>query len=69
MTNDDEWITVSEAARISGYDEEHIARLCRQGRINARKFATVWQVSITSLSEYIAKAEKRGNKRGPKPKN
>jgi len=69
MSNDDEWITVSEAAKLSGYDEEHITRLCRQGRITARKFATVWQVNKTSLSEYMARAEKIGNKRGPKPKN
>ncbi len=68
MTKDDEWITVSNAARISGYDEEHITRLCRQGKINARKFATVWQVNKASLSNYISKVEKLGEKRGPKPK-
>lgn len=69
MSNDEEWITVSQAAKLSGYDEEHITRLCRQGKINARKFATVWQVNKASLSDYIEKAEKMGGKRGPKPKN
>jgi excisionase family DNA binding protein len=64
----DEWITVNEAAKISGYNEEHITRLIRDGKIRAQKFSIVWQVSRASLLAYIEKTEKMGNKRGPKPK-
>jgi len=66
MTNNDEWITVSHAAQISGYNEEHITRLCRQGKIEAKKYSIVWQVNHDSLLRYIAKVEKLGDKRGPK---
>ncbi len=66
--HNDEWITVNEAARISGYNEEHITRLIREGKINAKKFSIVWQVNRNSLEAYLSKTEKLGNKRGPKSK-
>ena len=69
MTNNSEWITVSQAAQLTGYNEEHITRLCRQGMIKARKYSIVWQVNRDSLLGYIAKVEKLGDKRGPKPKS
>ena len=67
MNNNGEWITVSQAAQLTGYNDEHITRLCRQGKIEARKYSIVWQVNRDSLLGYIAKVEKLGNKRGPKP--
>jgi hypothetical protein len=66
MTNDDEWITVEEAVKLSDYNEEHITRLCRQKKIQAKKFSIVWQVNRESLLAYMAQVEKLGNKRGPK---
>ena len=66
MTNNSEWITVSQAVELSGYNEEHITRLCRQGKIKAQKYSIVWQVNRKSLLGYIAKVEKLGDKRGPK---
>jgi excisionase family DNA binding protein len=67
MTND-EWITVHEASKISGYNEEYITRLIREGKIKAKKFSVVWQVSRSSVEDYVEKTEKLGSKRGPKPK-
>jgi hypothetical protein len=67
MSNE-EWITVSEASKISGYNEEYITHLIRDGKIKAKKFSIVWQVSRSSLLEYQSKTEKMGNKRGRKPK-
>jgi excisionase family DNA binding protein len=64
----DEWITVTEASKLSGYNREHITRLIREGKIEAKKFSIVWQVSRDSLEAYIDKTEKLGNKRGRKPK-
>ena len=69
MTDNSEWITVTKAAQLSGYNKEHITRLCRQGKIEAKKYSIVWQVNRDSLLEYIARVEKLGDKRGPKPKN
>lgn len=63
----EEWITVSEAAELSGYHPEHIRRLIREGKIGARKFGPLWQVSWLSLMEYRIIAENSGDKRrGPK---
>ena len=59
-------LNVNEAAKLSGYHPEHIRRLIREGKIEAEKFATVWQVDRYSLFLYISKTEKMGNKRGPK---
>ena len=66
--NNDEWISVSDAAKLSGYNKEHITRLIREEKIKAKKFATVWQVNRASLLAYTEKTEQLGNKRGPKPK-
>lgn len=64
----DEWITVKEGSKISGYNEEYITQLIREGKIKAKKFSTVWQVSSSSLLAYITKTGKLGKKRGPKRK-
>ena len=65
-TKEDEWLTVSEAAKISGYDPEHIRRLVREEKIKARKFSIVWMVDRRSLLEYLGKAQAMGEKRGRK---
>jgi len=61
-----EWITTTEAARLSKYHPEHIRKLIRAGSIEAQKFGEVWQVKRASLLEYVRKAEIWGEKRGPK---
>jgi len=63
----DDWITTTEAAELSGYHPERIRELIRDGRIEARKFGTIWQVSQSSLLTYLKAAEKTDDKRsGPK---
>lgn len=62
----DEWLSVSDAAKLSGYHPEHIRTLIRSGRVEGRKFAIVWQVNRRSLMTYLKYAEKLGRKRGPK---
>ena len=58
------WISVSEASELSGYHPEHIRRLIRQGKINAKKFSIVWMVDRDSLLAYIDKPKKVENKKG-----
>ena len=67
--NGEDWLTVNEAAKQSGYDPEHIRRLIRNGEINANKFSIVWMVNRKSLEGYIKKAQTWGKKRGRKPEN
>ncbi len=70
MTNNSEWITVSDAAELSGYNEEHIRRLLRDGLISGRKFGIVWQVKRSALNTYLQKAQSSDDKRhGPKKTN
>jgi excisionase family DNA binding protein len=59
----DEWLSVSEAAKLSGYHPEYIRRLIRDGEIEARKFSIVWQVSKRSLLDYVDNASSKDDKR------
>lgn len=62
------WITTTEAAKLSGYHPERIRELVREQKVRARKFGIVWQVSSESLSAYLKAAKESGDKRhGPKP--
>jgi len=68
-TNGGEWLTVNEAAKLSGYNPEHITRLIRENKIEAKKFSIVWQVNRKSLLTYLKKVQALGEKRGRKPEN
>jgi excisionase family DNA binding protein len=67
--NGGDWLTVNEAAGLTGYNPEYIRELIRQGRITARKFSIVWMVNRESLLSYQAQAQALGEKRGRKPEN
>ena len=62
MRENEDWITVTEAAEISGYHPEHIRRVIREGKIDARKFSIVWQISKSSLLDYISDQKKDAEK-------
>jgi hypothetical protein len=63
----EDWISVTEAVRLSSYHPDHLRELIREGKIKAQKIVTVWQVSRASLLSYIAEAKKSTDKRrGPK---
>ena len=69
ITNGGEWLTINEAAEISGYHPEYIRRLIRDREIEARKFSIVWQVKRESLNSYIENTQSKDDKRcSPKPK-
>lgn len=68
-TNGGKWLTVNEAAKLSGYHPESIRELIRQKKIKARKFSIVYQVDRESLLAFLKKAQMMGEKRGRKPKN
>jgi hypothetical protein len=62
----DDWISVNDAMRLSGYTANHLRILIRENRIKGRKFVTVWQVSRKSLDAYVREQSERGEKRGRK---
>lgn len=60
------WLTVQQAADLSGYHPNHIRRLVRSGEIQARKWGQSWQVSRQSLKAYLEVAAQSDDKRrGP----
>jgi excisionase family DNA binding protein len=68
MTTNDEWLTVHDAAKLSGYHPESIRELVRQGKIKAQKFSIVYRVDRESLLAYLTSVQTMGEKRGRKPK-
>lgn len=61
-----EWISVTEAARTTGYSIYHLRDLIKAGVIKAEKVITVWRIDRASLAAYVRQRSKRGKKRGPK---
>ena len=59
----EEWISVKEAAELSGYNEEYVRRLLRTGKLAGRKFASVWQVHHPSLKSYLEVSEESEDQR------
>jgi excisionase family DNA binding protein len=69
MTDDTKWITVAQAAEISGYNAVYLRRLIRKGEIDYRMFGFMYQVNKKSLLKYLKEAEKKSDKRySPKRK-
>ena len=62
----EEWLTIYDAAKVANYDPDHLRKLVRAGKIDARKWGNSWQVKSISLLEYVKESEKKGEKRGPK---
>lgn len=62
----EDWITVREAAELTGYALDYVRDLASEGKIKAKKVATVWLVSRKSLLAHQKKAGELGEKRGPK---
>jgi hypothetical protein len=60
---DGEWLTVQEAAKISGYHPEYIRRLLRKRKFFAKKFSVVWMIKQTALIAYLEKARRTGDGR------
>ena len=55
---DDEWLTIQQAAKISGYHAEYLRIIVRAGKLVAHKFGPVWAISKKSLLSYLQTAEK-----------
>jgi excisionase family DNA binding protein len=62
----EEWLTIYQAAELANYDPDHLRKLVRANKIQARKWGYTWQVSRDSLLEFVKESEKKGEKRGPK---
>lgn len=66
--NVSDWITTTEACKMSGYHPDHLRELLRDRKVEGRKFGPIWQVSRLSLQVYVRRMEIFGMRRGPKSK-
>lgn len=46
------WITTEQAQQLTGYNAEHLNRLARQGKIEARKIGAAWVYNRESLMRH-----------------
>jgi len=61
------WITVREAARLTGYSEDHLRGwIVRTGRVRSRKIGTAVYVNKSKIKTYARKMRARGY--GPQEK-
>lgn len=60
----DELIPLNKAAKISGFTQEHLAYLIREGKLwGAKMGSPIWFTTEKAVKEYLA----RDRKPGPKP--
>ena len=57
-----------ELAERSGYTQEYLAKLAREGKVRTEKEGGRWWISEDSLEEYMKGHEGPGPARGPYPK-
>jgi len=59
--------TVSEASKETGYNEEYVRRLIRNGEVEAVKIGNFWLVKAESLRSYVKGVKSMDDGRyGPK---
>ena len=68
MTNrdntDNDWLTITEAAKVTGYHRQRIYELVLSGDVESRRRSSGHQVYMPSLYEYMQESDLRG----PQPK-
>lgn len=65
MANPEDLLSLAEAAQISGYHQDYLGALARQGKLHAVKVGRNWTVSRGALNEFLgihenAKVEELG---------
>jgi len=60
------WPTVRELSEQTGYHPEHIRRLIRQQKVEAKKLGLLWFVNPNSMVDYMERVQRteRGGPRG-----
>jgi excisionase family DNA binding protein len=66
MENLNDWLTTTEAARLTGYNIQYIRRLVRSNKVESKKWGRDWMISRASLLAYRTEDQRRGprQKRG-----
>jgi hypothetical protein len=61
IIDDMEYVSVEEAAGVTGYAAAYIRYLLRQKRIKAEKKGSMWWIDLDSLKDYKGKMDSLGN--------
>jgi hypothetical protein len=65
----EDYMTLRQAIRFSGYNDQYLRRMAKEGRIHALKFGQFWMISRRSLQAFMDHASAKGeqdNRYGPK---
>jgi hypothetical protein len=62
----DEFITVKYASEFSGYNQQYLRRLLRNGVFRTRKIGQIWLIDQRDFNDYLQGANQSKDKRfGP----
>ena len=62
------YLTVKSATEISGYNEQYIRRLLRNGIFKTKKIGQIWLIDYSEFVKYLSEATRTIDKRfGPQP--
>ncbi len=62
-----EWLSLRQAAEISGYHPDYLRDMIRQGEIKGRNLVFFWQVERSSLEAFSKQTHSHRDRRwGPK---
>jgi excisionase family DNA binding protein len=56
----EDYMTLRQAIRLSGYNDQYLRRMAKEGRIHALKFGQFWMISRRSLEAFMNRANTRG---------
>ena len=59
----DGWVTIAQAAELSGYSPAYVRQLAYRGRIDARKVGRDWLINQESLLAYKREMDTLGGQR------
>lgn len=62
------FISLSQAAKISGYTAEHLNLLCRKGILKGQKIGRNWNTAEEWLADFLASDSRNAHKRKSEPK-
>jgi len=63
--NKEKWISLKEAAKISGYSSDYIGEMIRKGKIPGKQvyYNIAWMTTAEALLEYKQREKKKGERK------
>jgi len=55
-----DWLSVTEASKVSGYHPNHLRHLIHEGELIAVRKGLMWLIEPESLNNYVARMKRLG---------